>query len=253
MCATDQESKTMILKIVFESILPLLPVLPLTIFFVKDKVQIKTVGLFSLIFIIQQIVLKLPREIQGLQIIHGKLNWTGKLFGIFFGLIVYFLLRQKLKPFDFLRFKQDPKSLKRTILVTIIITCTTLFSFFDTPKQFDFETLIYQLTMPGFDEEIMYRGILLGLLLTCFKDVIIIGKRTYGNPSVLFIGLLFGLAHGLGVEDNFNLKFDPYSFISTFIPGYVWSWITAKSKSIVQATISHNLMNFIGNIVTMTK
>jgi uncharacterized protein len=241
------------IKIVLESILPLLPVLPLTIFFVKGKVHFKTIGLFSLIFILDQIILKLPLKIQKLQGIYVKWNWTGKIFGIAFGIIVYLLLRKKLKPFDFLRFNQDAKSLKKTLLITTIITCFTFFNFFGTSKEFDIETLIYELTMPGFDEEVMYRGILLGLLLTCFKDVIKIGKRTFGNPSVLFIGLLFGFAHGLGLDDNLKLKFDPYSFIYTFIPGYAWSWITMESKSILQATISHNMSNFIGHIIRMIK
>jgi membrane protease YdiL (CAAX protease family) len=240
-------------KIFLDSILPLLPVLALAVFFVKDRKQYKTVGLFSLIFVIQQIVLKLPTKIYALQIIHSKWNWTGKLLGIALGLILYFLLRQRLKPFDFFRLKQNPKSFKTTLLITIVMTCFSFFAYFDTAKQFDAETLVYQLTMPGLDEEIFYRGILFGLLLTCLKDEIKINKMTFGNPSVLLIGLLFGLVHGLGIEDNFQFKFEPYPFIFTFINGYVWSWITLASRSILQATISHNLMNFVGNLIRMIK
>lgn len=243
----------MMTKIVLESFLPLLPILPLAILFIKEKRQIKTLILFSSIFIFYQIVLKLPMRFQELQIIHGKWNWTGKLFGIITGLTLYYILRKKLKPFDFFRCKQDTQSLKKTILLTTVITCFAFFSFFGTTKQFDIETLIYQLTLPGFDEEIMFRGILLGLLLTCFKDAIIIDKKNYGNPSILFIGLLFGLAHGLGIEDNFDLKFELFPFIFTFMNGYIWSWITMESKSILQATISHNVSNFISHFISMTK
>ena len=219
---------------------------------VKDKGQIKTIGLFSLIFFSYQIILKLPIEIKELQIIQGKWNWTGKLFGILFGILTYLLLKHKLSPFTFLQFKQEAKSLKITLLLTVIIICTSLFAFFDTSISFDTETLLYQFTMPGFDEEIMFRGVLLGLLLTCFKDKIIIGEWNFGNPSVLFIGLLFGLAHGFIVTDNLSVKFELYSFIWASILGYIWSWITLKSKSILQSVLSHNLLNFITNIIRMS-
>lgn len=241
------------MKIILESILPLLVLLPLTFFFLIDKRQIKTFGLFSLVFIFYQIILRLPVEFNELQIIHGKWNWTGKTFGIVFGLLAYLFLRQKLKPFDFLRFRQNPKTLKKTFLLTLIPVFTALFSYFGASKQFDMETLLYELTMPGFDEEIMFRGILLGLLLTCFKDKIIIKKRTFGNPSVLFVGLLFGLVHGIGVTNSNKLVFEIYPFLWTFIVGYIWSLIAVESKSILQPIISHNLNNFLQHFITMIK
>ena len=242
----------MTIKIILASIVPLLPLLPLTIFLIKDDRQIKTIGTFSLIFFSYQMILKLPIEFKELQIIQGKWNWTGKLFGILFGISSYLLLKYKLEPFTFLKLRQKAKSLKTTLLLTTIITCISLFAYFDTSKPFDIETLLFQLTMPGFDEEIMFRGVLLGLLLTCFKDKIIIGGKNFGNPSVLFIGLLFGLAHGLVVTDNLSIKLELYPFVWTSIVGYIWSWITVESKSILQPVLSHNLSNFITNIIKIT-
>ena len=220
---------------------------------VKDNGQIKTIGLFSLIFFSYRMILKLPTQIEELQIVHGQWNWTGKLFGILFGTLMYLLLRRRLKPFTFLQFKQKAESLKSTMLITIIITCISFLAYFDTSEPFDIETLLFQLTMPGFDEEIMFRGVLLGLLLTCFKDKMIIRGKDFGSPSVLFIGLLFGLAHGLAVTDNLSIKFELYPFLGTFVLGYVWSWVTVESKSILQSVLSHSLSNFIMNIVRMTK
>lgn len=241
------------MKILIESILPILVLLPLTIFFIKDKGKIKSIGLFSLIFILYQIVLKLPTEISELQIIHSKWNWTGKLFAIIFGVLTYLLLRKRLIPFDFIHFRQDLKSLKKTFLMSCVPICIAIFSYFDTSKQFDKETLLFQLTMPGIDEEIMFRAILLGLLLSCFKDKIIIRNINLGNPSILFIGLLFGVVHGLAITDNYKLTFELSPFIWTFFYGFIWSWITIKSKSILQPIISHNMSNFLQNIIRMTK
>ena len=246
------EMNRMIVKIILASIIPLLPLLPLTIFMVKDSGKMKTVGLFSLIFFSYQMILKLPTEMNELQIIQGKWNWTGKVFGVLFGILSYLLLRHKLSPFTFLQFRQKAKSLKTTWLLTIMITCTSFLAYFDTSKPFDIETLLYQLTMPGFDEEIMFRGVLLGLLLTCFKDKIVIGGKEFRNPSVLFVGLLFGLTHAFMITDNLGIKFEPYSFIWTSILGYAWGWITVESKSILQSVLSHNMLNFTTNIIRMS-
>lgn len=241
------------MKILIESILPILVLLPLTIFFIKDKEQIKEIGLFSIIFMLYQVVLKLPIEISELQIIHSKWNWTGKLFAIIFGVLTYLLLRKRITTFDFIHFRQNQKSLKKTLLLTCVPICISLISYFDTSKQFDKETLLFQLTMPGIDEELMFRAILLGLLLSSFKDKIIIKNINLGNPSILFIGLLFGIVHGLGITDNYKLNFELSPFIWTFFYGYIWSWITIESKSILQPIISHNLSNFLQNIIRMIK
>lgn len=176
-----------------------------------------------------------------------ELDWEVR--GIFLGLFTYIMLRDKLKPFNFLRFRQNPKDLLKTLIVVFIMTCISFFSYFDSAREFDCETLLFQLTMPGFDEEILFRAILLGLLLTCLNDKIKIGKLTLGNPSVLITGLLFGLVHGLHFNNNFEFEFYPF-FVSS-IYGYVWGWVTIKSKSILLPIVSHNLTNFLNSILRM--
>ncbi|RKR09327.1 hypothetical protein C8C83_0951 [Flavobacterium sp. 90] len=243
----------MILKILLESAVPVLILLPITFIFAKDKNQIKTIGLFVLIFICYQILLKIPLEYKEFQIISGKRNWTGKLFGISFGLLTYLLLYHKLKPFNFLRFKQDKKALLKTILVSSILICTAFFSYFDTRIDFNIEILAFQLTMPGIDEEIMFRGILLALLLICLQDKIRIKEKTFGNPGILIIGILFGLVHGFSITDGLEWKFEFYPFIWTSVSGYILSWITVETKSILLPILSHNMINFIQTLMKMIK
>lgn len=237
------------INFIIESVLPLLFVLPLTILFIKDKSQINTIALFSVIFIVHEIILHLPKEFIELQLIKGKWNWTGKLAGIIFGIFTYIILRDKLKSFDFLQFRQNPKTFFKTLVVALIMVCTSFFSYFDSVKEFDWETLIFQLTMPGFDEEIIFRAILLGLLLTSLNDNIKIGRWTLGNPSILIVNLLFGLVHGIHFKNNFG--FEPYPFFASSLYGYVWGWITIKSRSILLPVISHNLTNFLNKVLIM--
>ena len=42
-------------------------------------------------------------------------------------------------------------------------------------------------------------------------------------------------------------------FLQTGSAGYIWAWITLKSKSILLAIISHNFSNFFGTLATMLK
>jgi len=232
---------------------PVLLLLPLILIFIKDRNHVKTISLFILIFTCYQIILKIPLEYNEFDIINGKQNWTGKLLGIFFGLLTYSLLYRRLEPFNFLRFKQEPKALLKTVLASSIMICTGFFSYFDSPRNFDIEILAFQLTMPGFDEEIMFRGILLALLLTCLQDKIKIVEKTLGNPSIFIIAVLFGLAHGFSVTNSLEFRFEFYPFICTFVSGYVLSWITVESKSILFPVLSHNIVNFIQTLMRMIK
>lgn len=116
-------------------------------------------------------------------------------------------------------------------------------------SKFNLETLAFQLTVPGIDEEIIFRGILLGLLMSSLKENI----KFLGNPSVLLTGILFGLMHALTLKNDLSINFNSIYFFQTGIAGYIWGWITIKSRSILMAILSHNFSNFFGTLVTMIK
>ena len=238
-------------RVFIEGLLPMLFIMPFMIIFIKDKSHFKTLGVFGIIFISHEVIVRLPMLYTQLQITNGQWNWTGKLLGIIFGIVVYIVIRKKISPYDFIKIEQQ--YFQKTIIATVLITCFAFFSYFDSSLTMNKETLLFQLTMPGLDEEIMFRAILLGLLLTCLKENIMIGVFNLGNPSILIVGLLFGLLHGLTLTEQFSFKFNYSSFLSTFIMGYVWGWISLKSKSILQPIVSHNVLNFVTNLIRMTK
>jgi membrane protease YdiL (CAAX protease family) len=107
--------------------------------------------------------------------------------------------------------------------------------------------------MPGIDEEIAYRGILLGLLVKILKPVIRIGKIGLGHPAVLTTALLFGLAHGFFLTGSYGITFKAYPFFYTTLDGFIWGWFTLRSGSILLALISHNLTNTWSMLVRVMK
>ncbi len=241
------------IRILLESILPILVLFPIITYLAKEHTQVKTLIIFTLIFLVYQILIKLPTVIQDVQIIHSKWNWTGKMYSITFGLLVYYSIREYLKPFDFIRLRQEAISFNKTLLVASIPVFLALFSFFGPPRVYDFETLLYESTMPGIDEEIIFRAILLGIMLTTLKERISFFNLSIVNHSLILNGLLFGLAHGLHVTEDFGIKFDYGQGIGTFFYGYLFSWITIQSKSIFIGTISHNLGNLLLYLIPMIK
>jgi uncharacterized protein len=239
-------------KIIYESLLQLAVVLPMIFLFLKkyDKENIKRILSFSLIFISYQILLNLPKNFDTLKFIDGNWNWNGKILGILFGILCYFLFRRLFIDYDYFTLKQDKSYIKKTTVVSIVVVfCSTIIWFIFGKSEFDLESLAFQLTLPGIDEEIMYRGILLGLLMSGLKGQV----RFIGNPSLLISSILFGVIHALKLNEGFAPNFNLVYFLQTGLAGYAWGWVTIKSRSILFAILSHNLSNFFGTLAMMIK
>ncbi len=239
-------------KDICESLLQLGLVLPLIFLSLKkyDQKNLNRTLVFGLVFIIYQIALNLPYHIDFLHIVNGNWNWNGKILGVIFSILCYFTFRHLFKDHDYFTLKQDKSNLKKTTFLSfaVVILATIIWSVFG-KSEFNLESLMFQLTLPGIDEEIMYRGILLGLLMSMLKGQI----RFVGNPSILISSVLFGAIHALKLNADFTPSFNLIYFLQTGLAGYAWGWITVKSRSVLFAILSHNFSNFFGTLATMVK
>lgn len=205
---------------------------------------------FALVYVGYQIVLVLPKISPPLVFIDSRWNWEGKIFGIVFGVICYFIFRKCFKENDFFTLRQDKENFKKSLAVAVIaVLLVTAIAYLTGSSEFNAETLVFQLTMPALDEEIMFRGILLGLLMTALRDKV----PFLGNPAVILTAILFGFLHALTLEKDYSLDFEPIYFIHTGLGGFIFGWITMKSRSILLAVLCHGLANFFAALVTMIK
>lgn len=221
----------------------------------KSNIKWKVLVLFCLFFLLNQLLLELPRKFEHLKIIESNWNWSGKIYAIVGSILFYLVFKKEFSDNDFFKIKQAKNSLKPTILTTLCVTFLAIiisYFLFGT-SQPNAETLIFQLTMPGFDEEIAFRGIMLGLLATALKEKIEFGFFGFGNPAVLTTSILFGLIHSLGIDEHWNVTQDWIYFLQTFLIGLVLGWMTIKSRSILMPILSHNLINSVGTITTWIK
>lgn len=223
-------------------------ILPLLLLFMRKRTRENYCRIFSIVlcYYICNLALTAQFHIDCLNIIGGSWNWDGKIYGIIWGIVAYFIFRDQFSENKFFTFKQNRDGLKPAIWAAVlVIGIPTLLGALNT-KEFNLETLLFQITMPGFDEEIMFRGVLLGLMCSCLRN----DGPTWRNPANLITSVLFGLVHALTVNDV-SISFSLSSFIWTGMIGYGLGYMTLKTRSILLAIVAHNLCNFLQNLVAM--
>lgn len=239
-------------KFLLEALLQVIILIPFAFFLLKDKSKInfQRLLIFVLTYVVYQIILVLPKINPNSDFIKSSWNWDGKIYGIICGILFYFLFRKFFLENDFFTLKQNKENFKPALIGSIsVVLLSTIIWFLLGNSEFNLETLVFQISLPGIDEEIMFRGIFLGLLATALKDKIYL----LGNPSILLTAILFGFTHALTLDKNYSIDFNPIYFIQTGFAGYIWGWITIKSRSILLAILSHNFSNFFGTLSTMIK
>lgn len=109
------------------------------------------------------------------------------------------------------------------------------------------ETVAFQLTMPGLEEEAFYRGVLLVVLGRAFLG----RKRLLGVDwgwGALLSCLLFGLAHAFGVTDT-GIRFDPLTLALTAVPSLLGVWLVLRTGSLLLPVVLHNFGNTIMDLL----
>jgi len=242
---------------ILSSIIELLIISPIIFLFIDKNTNNKwsLIILFYLFYIINQCLTTLPTSFPFFDFIHGNWNWSGKIYATISSIIFYFVFKKHFCKNDFTTLKQQKGSLKYSILVIISLVFLVVIStyVFTPTTSLNYETLAFQLTMPGIDEEFAFRGIMLGILTTLLAKKIIIKNINIGSPATWITAILFGLIHGLALNSNLAIQMNWLSFINTFGIGLLYGWITLKSKSFLMSTLSHNSYNFLLSLTQMIK
>lgn len=106
------------------------------------------------------------------------------------------------------------------------------------------DALAFQLTMPGLEEEIFYRGLMLFILNEAFRGRGRVAGANWGW-SALLTSLLFGLAHAFSYSSDDGVSFDAIIMALTFIPSFLAVWMRERSGSLLLPIVMHNFGNSI--------
>ncbi len=174
-------------------------------------------------------------------LIGGEWNWQGKLLAL-----AATLALAALPAFGFRRVgltvEQEPGSLKAALPVAVLYCAffVVIAAAFPGGRS-STEDVAFQLTMPGLEEELFYRGILLFAL-----DQAFIGRKRFlgvdwGWGAVMSC-FLFGMAHAFGFSHG-SFAFDPITMALTAIPSFIAVWLRLRTGSLLLPVLLHNFGN----------
>ena len=246
----------LMLRLLLEILLQLLLVIPLLALTLRRENRSAVLGIlaaFVIYFVLYNVLLVAPLEYPALAVLGGTFNWSGKVAAIFGSLSFLLLYRQFPLKAYYLTFSQNRSALRTGILLLLMVVAYRVFAAFmyDGTAAWNTEEVLFQATLPGLDEELAYRGIMLGLLVQALRPTMRVGRWNLGSPAVLVTALLFGLIHGFAITDSYALQFRTYAFCYTTLVGLLYGWVTVRSGSILLPLLTHNLANTLGSLIHM--
>jgi len=129
----------------------------------------------------------------------------------------------------------------------------------DTPQQIDYEPtskniledLFFDLVITGVSEEILFRGLVMGVLLHAFKGILRVGALRVSVAGVIS-ALFFSLAH-IGIDPrSFTVDhFSPLQMSFAFGLGIFYAVMRDKTGSLLGPVVAHGASDGIITIVQL--
>ncbi|MCB9334465.1 MAG: CPBP family intramembrane metalloprotease [Lewinellaceae bacterium] len=218
----------------------------------KSDQKQKSLLLFAGYYLIYACLLFTPLYFPEFKFINTDWNWSGKTYAIAGSLFFYALFRNEIaKQHNHITFKQRNNKYRSALLGVVFLYLITIGLAIFCIKHSDKRTeqLWFQFIIPGIDEELAYRGIMLGLLSTVLKPKIYVASKSLGNPALIITSIMFGLVHSFSIDHHWGFHQNWFEFINMFLVGLFLGWLTIKSGSILIAVLSHNLINTLLKII----
>lgn len=212
-----------------------------------DKSEYRFLGIFTLMFLLWSV---LSNGFATIIINENQTwNWLGKIAGLLLG--VFFVYRNKLISESEIGWtiklkKGTVMPVIYTLLLILLARLIIYLSFEKVNSEIDLETLIFQGSIAGFCDELIFRGILLALLNRVFtaKEDIFGYSLSFG---VLISSLLYGVSQGFIIQEGFHLQINIIRILLGFLLGLIAAVLKERSGSLLPAVIFHNLWMLITN------
>lgn len=239
-------------QLILSLIIELIVITPLILIaFNRSEDTWKYLLLFVVYYIFHASLLGAPSLIPALRIIKGTWNWSGKIYAIIGSLLFYTGFRKAFTDHNYITFRQHENTSKGvTFFIIVLFLLSIGLAFFSIHKsEGRLAYFLFQFTMPGLDEELAFRGIMLGLLSNSLRPKMHVGAKNLGNPALLITSILFGLGHSFQIDNNWNFHQNWFEFINTFAIGLLLGWMTIRSGSILRSVLAHNLINTLPKLI----
>ena len=144
----------------------------------KNKINYHRIAIFALCYIIF-VVVRLIANFS--QFLYFRVPWGSRLLAIAFGLICFFIFRKFFEYNNYFRIKQDKKQIGLILIISIItiVGYSIIFIIRGQSLEFSIEELLFYSISVEIEEEINFRGLLLGLLMSCLDEKILFTHVTH--------------------------------------------------------------------------
>ncbi|MFW6027490.1 MAG: CPBP family intramembrane glutamic endopeptidase, BDIM_20840 family [bacterium] len=167
-------------------------------------------------------------------------NWTGKLMS-FTGMLIVASLPMFGWQRTGLTLSQGPRPWPAFLLFFLLTGVFFYLAISGGDGRSDWEHIIFQWTMPGFDEELFFRGVLLVALNEAFRGRVSIVGAPIGYGGLL-TSVMFGLIHALEYVEG-GLSFEAMAFLMTGGPSLLLLWLRERTGSLLLPIVGHNVAN----------
>lgn len=208
--------------------------------------------IFFLFYFVDNLAIALANQFSSLQFIPNHLwggflicGWSGKVYSILITLILLYVFRSFLLLNEVgLSLKQSDGSLIPSAGIILIIALWSAFVGSHAPQgDFDIATLVYLAIMPGLNEEFVYRGILPACLDRLFSKNWTLASAKIGQ-SIVIMTMLFGLLHGLWLDDHFEIHIEIIWIRNALLSGFIFAWLRERTGSLIMPIVAHGAWDF---------
>ncbi|QLC65023.1 CPBP family intramembrane metalloprotease [Flavobacterium sp. LPB0248] len=239
----------------FTPLLWILLIAPLIViaYFKSEKPNLKYLVFFILYFLADVFLQASGKQLIDLDFLNLNFNWAGKVLSLILGLVIIFSVSKEERiKIGFTSKTNSPASLKFGLLVFFGFTLfDIIFKLILFPKgnAFNLETFLFQATMPGLTEEILFRGISLWLLDKAFVPKWNYRGIRFGWAFVI-VTVLFGVSHGAILDQDLHLKFDIITMVYlTLISSLSVGILRQFSGNLIYSILGHNTINLINAVI----
>jgi len=237
-------------SILAESLIHILIVTPLFIWGRQRNTSANGSGIayFVIIYVLTNLLLHGFSDVAVFQ--GQQWNWVGKGLALIAGILFVFIVPNFHRTLFGITTNAnwtDTRSVLTFCVIYLLARIGLYASSNDATLAMHPETILYQATLPGMQEELLFRGISLGLLASMFAlPRFSLLKVDFGLATVI-TSILFGLTHGIKVNGSFVFDVNYFVAVRTAFDGFLFALLAEKTKSILPSVVFHNLLNLIGS------
>lgn len=170
-------------------------------------------------------------------------NWMGKAAGVIAALAFLPILNQQERRECGLSLRLRNGWLVRSLPVVVFLVATPVFFARNAPHEpWSTDTILFQATMPGLGEELVYRGLMLGVLNAALLRPWRAAGVNFG-PGLILTSIIFAVAHGVVADQAGSIQVEWFTLVRTGVTGILYGYLMEACGTLLAPITAHNLSN----------